>query len=287
MELVYERLPAPADEESEWLYWDPPRKRWHRVILLTVPESPTRVRIQHLDADTRGKAEWVPARRCKVPWSLRDAFDATKAAWTRLASHDPEASYRRAAEFVTLELLEESIATPALRSAALEISNLDGLSAATGIATRELSGHPDTIVEGGVTHVPWPTVARVVQELCRRYPDAITSYVSQREREEHELSIRRQAEGGAWYDDETFADDRFAKRVKRWAREDQAMRRILMQWADVDMPGIASRYAELRDRHIELTLAILPALDQLSRIRSRKSDLIASEIRSIIVQPLP
>lgn len=60
-----------------------------------------------------------------------------------------------------------------------------------------------------------------------------------------------------------------------------------MQWADVDVPGIASRYAELRDRHIELTLALLPALDQLSRIRSNKSDLIAAEIRAIIDQPLP
>ncbi|WP_187662282.1 hypothetical protein [Microbacterium sp. Nx66] len=287
MEFVYERLPAPADEESDWLYWDPPRKRWHRVILLAVPESPTRVRIQHLDADMRGKAEWVPARRCKVPWRLRDAFDATQAAWTRLASHDPEAPYRRAAEFVTLELLEESTATPALRSAALEVADLDQLSAATGIAKRELAGHPDTIVEDDITHVPWPTVARVVQELCRRYPDVITSYVHERDREEHELGVRRQAEGGAWYDDETFADDRFAKRVKRWAREDEAARRILMQWADVDVPGIASRYAELRDRHIELTLALLPALDQLSRIRSNKSDLIAAEIRAIIDQPLP
>lgn len=287
MELVYERLPAPADEGSEWLYWDPPRKRWHQVILLAVPKSPTRVRIQHLDADMRGKAEWVPARRCKVPWMLRDAFDATQAAWTRLASHDPEAPYRRAAEFVILELLEESTASPALRSAALEIASLDQLSAATGIAKRELGGHPDTIVEDDITHVPWPTVARVVQELCRRYPDVITSYVSQREREVHELGVRRQAEGGAWYDEETFADDRFAKRVKRWAREDEAARRILMQWADVDVPGIASRYAELRDRHIELTLALLPALDQLSRIRSKKSDLIAAEIRAIIDQPLP
>ena len=287
MEWVHERAPEPADEDSDWLYYDPPTSRWHRVLLLAVPESAARVRIQHLDADMKGKAEWVPVKRCRVPWQLSEAYHSTNDAWDRLHGHDPDEPHRLAAEHVVTQLLEPSAAEPALRSAALEISDVREVSRATGISESTLTSHPDTIVEDGVTHVPWPVASQVAQALCERHPDRITEYLAEREREIHQRDIENRANGGAWYEDESFADDRWAKRFRRWNTEDEEKRRILRRWTDGDHPGLSTRYQELRNQHVELTLALLPALDQLSRIRSKKSDQIAEEIRELINRPIP
>lgn len=285
--LVYERKPVPADEGDDWLYYEPPTKKWYRVALLVVPEEAQRIRIQHLDSGMKGKAEWVPVKRLRVPWPLRERYHATNAAWDRLYGHDPEDAARDAADHVLMTLLDESIATMLLNSAAMEIHDLPALSRIVKVDETELTAHPDTISEEGITYVPWSVTSRVVQSLCIRDPAPIVEYLDAEERELRERELTQLSEGGAWYDDESYDDDRFALRARRWRVRGAEMRQILRQWVDAESPGVSQKYQQLRNRYVELTLALLPALDQLSRIRSKKSDQIAAEIREIIEKPVP
>ena len=74
---TYERRVTAEDEGSDWLYVDPRNRSRHRVEIDVVPDRAQKIRIQHLDRDMRGRSEWVPIGRAKVPWELRDAYLAT------------------------------------------------------------------------------------------------------------------------------------------------------------------------------------------------------------------
>lgn len=78
---TYERRVTAKDEGSDWLYVDPTDRSRHRVKIDVVPDRAQKIRIQHLDRDMRGRSEWVPIGRAKVPWELRDAYEATEEMW--------------------------------------------------------------------------------------------------------------------------------------------------------------------------------------------------------------
>ncbi|GGD83245.1 hypothetical protein [Microbacterium murale] len=286
--FVYERKPVPAEEGDDWLYYEPPTKRWYRVALMVVPEDAQRVRVQHLDREMKGKAEWVPIGRCRVPWGLREEYFATNTRWDDLYSHAPEDdAFTEAAEIAITKVLSVSIAFPQHGGrATLEVFDLDGLADATGMTAAELVSHSATIRDSDATYLPWPSMKQVAIALCRRNPQPIIEYIDEREREIREQELASDL-SPPWYLDSSLNDDRYALRARRWVKLGKDARQILKQWIDQDQPGLRENYLALRQQHVELVLAVLPALDQLSRIRSKKSDQIAAEIREIIEKPLP
>lgn len=282
MEYVNERKPTPADEGSEWLYWDTPRKTWRHVLLVTVPERPQRVRVQHLDADMHGKAEWVTVGRCTVPWELREDYWATEEAWERLISHAPSLVEIDAADRVTLLVVPEQIAMMHLRkNGVLEIYDLAALASLAGISATELTSHEDTIIDGTV-YVPWPTVMEVIRRLCTAFPFPILAALEQ-EDADHATEAQRWLEHGEpdWMQ-AAREGERWARQVVRSREHYAAVLRVIRGWLNEPEPTLTERYAALRQQYVELVLAILPALEQLDRIRSNKSAQIADQLREVI-----
>lgn len=133
MEFVYERRATSEDEGDDWLYVDPRTRTQHRVEIDVVPDKARRIRIQHLDRDMRGKAEWVPIARVKVPWRLREQYESTRAVWEAAEQHRPPTSHHDAA-LVLLDRYVDERVTELYWNGILQVQDIAELSAVTGIS---------------------------------------------------------------------------------------------------------------------------------------------------------
>ncbi len=284
----FRRSLAREDEGTDWLYRDVPKRLYRRVVLLVVPsDAPKRVRIQHLDPEMKGSAEWVPAGRLKVPDGLAAEYLASVAAVDRVAAHAPGTAITDLAETVLSKYLPRRVASMEFTSlmGALSVVDLGALAELTGLEADKLTNHADAIAADDGWLLPWPTVERVVVALLHRNPGPGVVVLD-------ELIQRRQAfdrlveeEGERWW----MRDDApsSARGPRKWHDMQTEQLRQLRQWLDQDQPTLAQSYLELRGLHTEMVAALREAIPRVRMGRSQTAYRIADRMQELVDRPTP
>lgn len=280
--------PLPANEGEDWLYWEPATKTRRRVELLAVPsERARRVRVQHLDADMRAKAEWVPAGRLRVPWPLKDAYLERWDRWQKLHSYEMRGVERDAA----WDILNRTVPSHVTDihggggGGILEIADVDELSHACGMPRSVILESEDSLEEEGIWYAAWPTTVAVVVALAHKNPLILVNIVK---KEEEELRagiiddlmeystyfyMSRSEQIAAW-------QELYCKRTERAAPR----RALLLNWADYESPGLADEYRRLSTYSDALASLLLVATAQLRGRRTKVAERLLIQIQTVLTE---
>lgn len=285
----FRRPLALDDEGTDWLYWDVPKRVYRRVVLLAVPSNaPKRVRIQHLDPETRGSAEWVPAGRLEVPWEARTAYLNAVHVQHRLESHAPKTLVSDLAMSLLADYIDPAVADLFRNGAGgvLEISDLRAFVAVLGENAEDLMAHADAVVESRRAFLPWPALERVLTALIEANPDPAMRLLDEltRRRESFDRTVDR--EGPRWWmlPEETSLE---AKRLRQWHENDLEMIATLRRWLSLDTPSLAESYIELRGMYTDLAAIVRAAIPRVQMDRSQKSARLAKRMAELVNRPVP
>lgn len=276
------RIVSPADEGADWLYWEPPTKKWLRVVLLVVPsEDPKRIRVQHLDSAKKGSAEWVPAGRARVPWSHREAYLAREERWGRVFAGGGRGQERDAAWEVLFKFVPEDVAGLYYNGAGgvLEVHDVQALARMTGMPEDAIVEHPDAFQENGTWYAPWATTIEVVAAIASRHARAVVNMVQRDDvsSKERTLELLDEDTGFRWMSRQEQADHLAAVFAKGEAYRDP-WRQALLRWGEHEAPGLAEEYRALQGRYDELAALLVPVRQQLRQIRTKKAEVLLAQV---------
>ncbi|POX67674.1 hypothetical protein C3481_05600 [Microbacterium sp. Ru50] len=281
-ERVPERHPTHADVGEEWLWWHVEKRRWRRVELLEVAEGdPQRVKVQHLDLDMNARAAWSPIKRCRVPWSERDAYVDSLARWSRAVHHPFNADEREAAQDVFLEAIPTEVAFLGYKpGGTLEVDDPGRLSTLSGISVSELLGHADTFRDADGWLLPWPVAKRVAMSLAQKDPLRFLRMVASEDQEVRpsvEALIEKEIANGRtelkWITPEEKEE------VARKAFErSQGRHAVLLEWVGGTRPSLGQEYRRLRGQYRELAMLAAEAVPELRSRRTRTAATLADRI---------
>ncbi|QYF98124.1 hypothetical protein [Microbacterium sp. PAMC21962] len=279
-------------EGEDWLYRDPRKRRWMRVVLLVVPsDAATRVRVQHLDPKMQGAAEWVPATRLAVPWSERDDYIRRYEEFEgaeRLAPSTPVADL--AAEVLAAYLAEaEADFDGNGSSGILRLVDIAAVAEASGIAENDLRSAEGAFVDQGTVCLPWPQAEKVLIRVCRRRPEAGQRWLRDAQVHERTFAHSVAAHGERWWLDQTDDgyDTPLAYRLRQWRRGDGERMDAIQRWLAPEDPSIASRYAQLERMYLELAEEARRAIPRILMVRSQISQDHVDRLQYLIERPLP
>ncbi|GEC76442.1 hypothetical protein GCM10010213_25700 [Microbacterium maritypicum] len=288
MTLTYERKVTADDEGTEWLYVDPVSKSSHRVDIDVVPEKAHRIRVQHLDRDMRGKSEWVPIRRAKVPWALREEYEKSVALWRAAEVHRPSTAYFEIALLLLDTYLQPEVAEMYGNGATgiLVIRDRARLSRITRIETGELKAHPDTFEDGDV-YAPWPTTLRVLKAVCRLDPQPAMTLLGQRRADETRFAQGIAQEGDPWWMQGARDGDKWAARIKHWHNLETEEIAFLRDLVDAEEPTLAEDFLKLREMYLDFVRLTPDAVARIRMIPAQRSQRVADTIEELAARPLP
>lgn len=288
MEHVHERRVTSADEGSEWVYVDPQSKKTRRVEIDVVPDKAHRIRIQHLDRDMGGRSEWVPIGRAKVPWALREQYEAAAAEWRAAESHRPS----NAKFEIALLLLDTYLPAEVAEmhgngsSGILVIRDPARLSRITALEPSELTAHPDAF-EDGDAYVPWPTTLQVLKAVCRLDPQPAMTLLGQRRADETRFTQGVAQEGDPWWMQGARDGDRWAARIQHWHNLETEELAFLRELVDAEMPTLAEDFLKLREMYIDFVRLAPEAVARIRMIPAQRSQRVADMIETLVARPLP
>lgn len=285
---TYERRVTASDEGSDWLYVDPKQRTHHRVEIDVVPDRAQKIRIQHLDRDMRGKSEWVPVARAKVPWELREAYLSTVAMWDAASQHRPPTAHSDVAIHVLGTYLNERVAEIYGNGATgvLEIRDIAALARITMTPERELSGHPDSF-QDEAWFVPWPTTLEVMRALCALDPRPVMELLARRRAEERLHAMDVAKNGDPWWEAEADEGDRHAGRIRRWRESKTESTRFLHELVNGGHPSLAEDFIELREMYLDFIRIMPAAVGRIRMIPAQVSQSMADELQRLTDRPLP
>ncbi|MEW1706591.1 hypothetical protein AB0230_05035 [Microbacterium sp. NPDC089190] len=280
---------ATQDEGADWLYRDVPKRVYRRVVLLVVPsDAPKRVRIQHLDPEMRGTAEWVPAARLEVPWEARGVYLVAVDALHRLQSHAPKTLVTDLASRLLPGYIHPGTADLYYNGAGgvLEIFDVQTFRAEVGEDVQSLMGHPDSIVDDHRAFIPWPALERILVALIEADPDPAMRLLDELTREQERFDLTVDRDGPRWWmlDDE---DSHEAARLRQWHERDLETIATLRRWLNLDTPSLAESYIELRGMYTDLAAIVQAAIPRVQMDRSQKSARLAKRMAELLDRPLP
>lgn len=288
MALTYERRVTPEDEGTDWLYVDPTRKSSHRVEIGVVPEKAHRIRIQHLDRDMRGKSEWVPIARAKVPWELRDDYRATLETWGRAEQHRPPTGHREAAVLLLETYLHPSVAEIYYTGVegVLVIRDVSELARLTELAEEQLTGHEDAFHDDAL-YAPWPTTLAVLRALCRVNPRPALELLSQRRADDDVWKQQVARDGDPWWVQEAREGNRDAKRLQRWTDIEEESIAFLHWLVDAGSPSLADDFLKLREMYLDFVNIVPDAVARVRMVQAKLSQDMAERLQELAARPLP
>ncbi|WP_091226831.1 hypothetical protein [Microbacterium sp. 3J1] len=286
---VHERRVTSADEGTDWLYVDPKDGSQHRVEIDVVPDKAHKIRVQHLDRDMRGKSEWVPIGRAKVPWELRDAYQATVDLWRAAEQHRPPTSHGEAAVLLFDSLVHPGVAEIYYNGAAgiLVVRNVDELLKISRLTAEELRSHPDSFEDDGVLHVPWPTTLNVLKALCQRRPRPALELLAQRRADDDAWKQQIARDGDPWWVQGAREGDRYAKRLRRWGEIEEESIAFLHWLVDADSPSLADDFLRLREMYLDFVNIVPEAVSRIRMIPAKISQDMALRLQELADRPLP
>lgn len=288
MEFLYERRVTSEDEGTDWLYVDPVKKTSHRVEIDAVPDRAHRIRVQHLDRDMGGKAEWVPIARAKVPWALREDYEATLRMWGAAEKHCPPSSQGDVALMLLDTYLDPSVAEIYYTGVEgiLVIPDVAELAQITGIDAETLSGHEDSFVDE-VLYTPWPTTLLVLQALCRRDPRPALEMLAQRKADDDVFKQRVARDGDPWWVQEAREGNREAKKIRRWTEMEEESIRFLRWLVDAGTPSLAEDFLQLREMYLDFVNIVPDAVARIRLVPAKLSQDMAARLQELADRPLP
>lgn len=284
----YERRVTAADEGTVWLYVDPSSHARHRVEIDSVPDKAHRIRIQHLDRDMGGKAEWVPIRRAKVPWQLREDYEATVGLWRAAEQHRPPSGHRDVALLLIDTYLDANVAEIyyAGVEGILVIYDLAELASISGLSEEELSGHEDAF-EDGALYVPWPTTLLVLKTMCRLQPRPALELLSQRTADDAVFRQRVARDGDPWWVQEAREGNREAKRMQRWTEIEDESISFLIGLVDAGSPSLAEDFLQLREMYLDFVNIVPEAISRIRMVPAKISQDMAIRLQELADRAIP
>lgn len=288
MTLTYERRVTPEDEGTDWLYVDPTRKSSHRVEIDVVPEKAHRIRIQHLDRDMRGKSEWVPIARAKVPWDLRDEYQRMLETWRRAERHRPPTGHREAAVLLFETYLHPSVAEIYYTGVegVLVVRDISELARLTELAEEQLTGHEDAFQDDAL-YVPWPTTLAVLRALCRVNPRPALELLSQRRADDDVRKQQVARDGDPWWVQQAREGDRHARRLQRWTDIEEESIAFLHWLVDAGSPSLADDFLKLREMYLDFIGIVPDAVARIRMVPAKLSQDMAKRLQELAARPLP
>ncbi|MDT3331418.1 hypothetical protein Q9S78_12145 [Microbacterium sp. KSW-18] len=280
-----------SDEGSQWLYWDPKPRRWHRVELLTVPSpNAKRVRVQHIDRDMGGSAEWVPAARCKARWSDRDEYLSRAERWRLIEKLAPPTHVSDIAQAVIDMYVDDSVAE--IRGAGvMVVRDLNRLEDSCGISPEIMVSGGTAFEEKGAWMIPWASAEQVVVGMCSRDPAPALRLLDDEVRRHHSFDRLVDEDGPRWWqriDELSEEDKRFAHRTRIGHEGRLAATQQLRDWLDpAEAPGLAQAYIELRGMYSDVIAAANEARPRLLMDRTFISKRIADRLKELTSRPTP
>lgn len=288
MALTYERRVTPEDEGTDWLYVDPATKSAHRVEIDVVPDKAQRIRIQHLDRDMRGKTEWVPIARAKVPWDLRDDYQRMLESWRKAEQHRPPTGHREAAVLLFETYLHPSVAEIYYTGVegVLVIRDVSELARLTELPEEQITGHEDAFHDDAL-YVPWPTTLLVLRALCRVNPRPALELLSQRRADDDVWKQQVARDGDPWWVQQAREGDRHAKRLQRWADIEEESITFLRWLVDASSPSLADDFLTLREMYLDFVKIMPDAVARIRMVPAQISQDMAERLQELAERPLP
>lgn len=288
MALTYERRVTLEDEGTDWLYIDPATKSSHRVEIDVVPEKAHRIRIQHLDRDMRGKSEWVPIARAKVPWELRDEYQRMLETWRRAEQHRPPAGHREVALLLLETYLHPSVAELYYTGVegVLIVRDVSALARLTELPEAQLTGHEDAFQDDAL-YVPWPTTLAVLRAVCRLNPRPALELLSQRRADDDVWKKQVARDGDPWWVQQARDGDRYAKRLQRWSDIEAESIAFLHWLVDAGAPSLAEDYLRLREMYLDFVNIVPEAASRIRLVPAKISQDMASRLQKLADRPIP
>lgn len=285
---TYERRVTAGDEGTDWLYIDPANHARHRVEIGVVPDKAHKIRVQHLDRDMRGKAEWVPIARAKVPWLLREDYEATLAVWAAAERHSPPSGRRDVALLLTAAYLDVSVADIYYNGVAgiLVVYDVAELARLTKLSETEIRGHEDAFYDDAL-HVPWPTTLAVLKALCRLNPRPALELLSQRRADDDAWRQQVARDGDPWWVQEAREGSREAKRMRRWSEIEEESIKFLHWLVDADSPSLAEDFLRLREMYLDFVNIVPDAISRIRVVPAKISQDLAARLQELANRPLP
>lgn len=277
------------DEGTDWLYWDVGKRVFRRVVLLAVPsDAPKRVRVQHLDPEMKGGAEWVPAGRLEVPWDARDDYLAAVEMVNRLESHAPKTLVIDAAMYLLPEHVNPEVADFYRNGAGgvLEITDLDSFVKILGEDADHLMEHADSFVDRRRAFLPWSAVERVLIALIEANPQPAMRMLDERTERQQQFDLLVDKEGPRWWmSDEENSNE--ARRLRHWHENDLETIATLRRWLSAETPSLAESYIQLRGMYTDLAAIVRAAIPRVQMDRSQKSARLAKRMAELADRPMP
>lgn len=288
MGLTYERRVTPEDEHTDWLYVDPTTKSSHRVEIDVVPEKAQRIRIQHLDRDMRGKLEWVPIARAKVPWELRDDYERMLETWRRAEQHRPPTGHREAAVLLLERYLHPSVAEIYYTGVegVLIVRDVSELARLTELPEEQLTGHEDAFQDDAL-YVPWPTTLAVLRAVCRLNPRPALQLLSQRRADDDVWKQQVARDGDPWWVQEAREGNRDAKRMRRWSEIEEESISFLNWLVDAGSSSLSEDYLRLREMYLDFVRIVPEAVSRIRLVPAKISQDMASRLQELADRAIP
>ncbi|MFB8893591.1 hypothetical protein [Microbacterium plantarum] len=285
-QLIPEQYPSHVDVGEEWLWWHVEKKRWRRVELLEVAEAnPQRVKVQHLDPDMGARAVWSPIRRCRIPWSSRDAYIDSLDRLSRAVGHPFNEDERDAAMDIVLEGVSSDVAFIGYKpGGTLEVNDPIRLSSLSGVSVTELLGHPDTYRDADGWLIPWPVAKRVAMLLAQRDPLRFVRAVAREELETGpriDASIEELIADGradlAWITDEEKEEV-----ARKSLARSEGKRAVILEWVGGARPSLGQEYRRLSGQYRKLARLAAEAVPELRSRRTKSAATLADRIDAAV-----
>lgn len=240
----------------------------------------------------RGKAEWVPVGRLRVPWAERESYLGLQYRWANAERHAPSTPATDAATVVLAAYSPDSLADLASNGSAgiLQVFDVDELSLMSGVDVASLGHAEDAFFESDVLHLPWPQTEQVLIGMCRRNPIPALHWLrAEAAREQAAAEARGDSEGREGREDARpdANDHPDARRYRQWRDSARETRQTIERWLSADSPSLASRYLELERMYQELAEEVASALPRITATRSQVANDQAQRIRSLVGRRLP
>lgn len=156
-----------------------------RIIRIGV-KKPLRVKVRFEDYEAEESEEWIPPGRLKVLWTDREGFLAKELRWRLVdtATLIPPDSEVHTASWVlgTFAQAELRAYSQGRFRTITVVSNVEALSAKTGMTVSEMEQFEHSFWEDGCLVVPWEGTYKFTEALVKANPDAVLRAVLENER---------------------------------------------------------------------------------------------------------
>ncbi|GAA2341117.1 hypothetical protein [Dactylosporangium salmoneum] len=201
---------------EEWAYRARGNEPLVRVVVIRLGrQRPPRVLVRFLDAELKGREEWVSPARLKVPWAGVAAFRRAEQAWDAVAGASEQAVdsvEHRAAIWVVSDILPQGCcgSRELYRWGVLRVRDRAGFADAAGCDAADLVVPPGYVDADGSVVLPWSALLALAQQLVERDAARILEVLRREDGQaEHDAIHGRfypSRKGGTHIDPEICAD---------------------------------------------------------------------------------